>query len=120
MLNIYLFGKFRQFAPDKDVSANSILHLPYVKDETLEQLLTRIGIQSDDIGELLVNFSVAYVNTVIEYDNSRVSIFPIGMSLLCGAAHLKGHNYTTDEVSVNYYGKPEIKAPVDIPASGRE
>ncbi|MHA2099021.1 MAG: hypothetical protein ACW99A_10055 [Candidatus Kariarchaeaceae archaeon] len=89
---------------------DSTIDLPYNHQETMLQLLLRLNIDPKDIGEVIVNFIPSTLDTVIPYDNSRISIFPIGMSLLCGAAHMRGHHYThrDKEVTVEYYGAPTM------------
>ncbi len=110
MLDIRLYGKFRVLAEDKRPTAQSKLHLQYIEGENIDNLLKRLNIESDRTGEILVNFAVAELNTVIPRDDSRVAIFPMGMVLLCGASHLKGHSYSNmKEANSSYYGKPEVK-----------
>ena len=108
MLDIRLFGEFRKFAENSKPTDNSILYLQFQENESLEGLLIRIGIDPETIGEILVNFNPVELENIIPYDESRISIFPLGMHLLCGASHLKGHNFITKKgVSVGYYGKAD-------------
>ncbi len=104
MLDIRLFGQFREFAENSKPTDNSILRLQFKENETLKGLLIRIGIDPPDIGEILVNFSPVELDNIIPNDKSRISIFPLGMHLLCGASHLKGHNFIVKKnVSIDYY-----------------
>jgi hypothetical protein len=93
MLDIHLYGKFREFAEKKGATDNSVITMPFVEQESMEGLLHRIGIDVDDIGELFINFKVVEVDGIIPHDESRIAIFPIGMHLLCGGQHLKGHGF---------------------------
>lgn len=93
MHNIHLFGKFRQLAEKKGATDNSIINVDYVEGEIISDLLKRIGINPNEIGELFLNFTVAELDTTIPHDDSRISIFPVGMHLLCGGQHLKGHGF---------------------------
>ncbi len=111
MLDIHLFGKYRRLAENSKATDDSVIYQPYVDGESMKQLLERIGIDPEDTGELLINFVIASFDTIIPYDECRVSIFPAGMVLLCGGSHLKGHGYATRrDVSVDYYGQPELKS----------
>ncbi len=49
-LVVRVFGKFRKLAADPSVTANSVVTLDYVDKETMADLLTRMGIDHDDIG----------------------------------------------------------------------
>lgn len=110
MLDIRLYGEFRLFAEEQSPHGHSKLEMDYISGENVSELLTRIGINPNKTGELLVNFAVAELHTIIPRDKSRVAIFPEGMVLLCGASHLKGHSYTKMKASTgSYYGKPEVK-----------
>ena len=110
MLDIHLFGKFRKFSENSRPTDNSTLKLQYHEGEAVEELLLKIGIDPNDVGELMVNFAVAELETVIPHEDSRISIFPTGMVLLCGGQHLKGHgNITKKNNSTEYYVKPEIQ-----------
>ncbi|OLS16852.1 MAG: hypothetical protein HeimC2_46000 [Candidatus Heimdallarchaeota archaeon LC_2] len=110
MLDIHLFGKFRKFSENSRPTDNSTLKLQYHEGETVKELLVKIGIEPNNVGELLVNFAVAELDTVIPREDSRISIFPTGMVLLCGGQHLKGHGNITKKVkSTKYYAKPEIQ-----------
>jgi len=104
-LLVRVFGKFRKLAADSSVTADSVVTVDYIEGEIVGNLLNRMGIEHDDIGELFVNHTVAGLDTVIEDSKSRVSIFPIGMVLLCGGQHLKGHGYITKKKGhkVDYY-----------------
>ncbi len=110
MLDIHLFGKFRKFSENSRPTDDSTLQLRFYEGETVEKLLLRIGIDPDNVGELLVNFAVAELDNIIPREDSRISIFPTGMVLLCGGSHLKGlGNVTKKNKSTQYYAAPEIK-----------
>ena len=114
MLDIRLFGEFRKFAENSKPTDNSILNLQFRENESLEDLLIRIGIDPQSIGEILVNFNPVELDNIIPRDESRISIFPLGMHLLCGASHLKGHNFILKKgVSVDYYGKTDTSSSVE-------
>lgn len=103
MLDIHLYGKFRQLAEKKGATDNSTLSVEYEPEESFVDLLKRIGIDPNEIGEIFVNHKVVELDHEIE-DDSRIAIFPMGMHLLCGGQHLKGHGYITKKVKkTNYF-----------------
>ena len=109
MLDVRLYGEFRRLTEHANATDISKLDIPYIEGETIDELLSRVGIEPDRTGEMLINFSVAEFHTVIPRDSSRVAIFPVGMVLLCGASHLKGHSYSEYRgTNESYYGKPEV------------
>ena len=55
MIEIHLYGKLRRFAPDKSAAGNSILQVASQKNETLESLLDRIGIEADELHTIFLN-----------------------------------------------------------------
>ena len=102
MLNIHLFGELRKFSSNKKSTDDSVIHLEYITDESVTDLLIRIGIFTD-IGEVFVNHKVVTLDSIIERDESRVAIFPGGMVLLCGGQHLKGHGYRPHNRQTSYF-----------------
>lgn len=93
LLDIHLFGKFREFAKNSKPTDDSTIQLEYIPNETLAGLLHRIGINDNEIGDVFLNFKVVEIDVIIPFDESRISIFPEGMYLLCGGQHLKGHGF---------------------------
>lgn len=109
MHNVHFFGKFRKLALKQSATDDSMINLAYVENEVMCDLLQRLGIATDDVGEMFVNHNVAELDTVIDRDDSRIAIFPIGMHLLCGGQHLKGHGFITKHPTnkTNYFGLPK-------------
>lgn len=105
MLNIHLYGKLRSLAKNKGATDQSVVHIEYIADEMLGDLIKRLNIDFDDLGEIFLNREVAELDAVIPEDNSRIAIFPIGMHLLCGGQHLKGHGYITKKPKETKYWK---------------
>ena len=97
MLDIHVFGKFRKLSQNSKVTDDSTLDIEFIEGETVGQLLNRLSIPFDEIGDIFVNHNVRDLEYVIPYDKSRVAIFPLGMHLLCGGQHLKGHGYITKQ-----------------------
>ena len=90
MLEVRFFGKLRRFADDPSPDTDSIRKIREKENESLQDLIKRIGIKNDDLGELFINGKVASLDDPVPPD-ARVGIFPRGMHLLCGGQHLKGH-----------------------------
>jgi hypothetical protein len=55
MINIHLYGKLRRYAGDDNPGGDSILHLDEIKNETLEMLLQRAGLDIEDIYTIFLN-----------------------------------------------------------------
>jgi len=91
MISIYLYGKLRRLADNPNPTAESILQVDYVQNETVEHLLERLDITPEETGELFVNRILADLDTLIPSDDSRIGIFSRGMNLIDGGLHLKGH-----------------------------
>ncbi len=104
-LSVHVFGKFRRLATATGPTDNSIVNVPFVANESVAQLLGRMNINSDEIGELFVEFKLASLETRIPAPDSRVALFPEGMSLIDGGQHMKGHGYITTrrDIVVDYY-----------------
>ncbi len=107
MLDIHLYGKFRKLAKDSSATADSKIEVEFIPGETMGQLIRRIGIDPERIGDIFINHKVVDIDTIIPHDNSRIAIFPEGMVLLCGGQHLKGHGYITKKppkINFEYFG----------------
>jgi len=104
MLEIHLFGKLRRFASDPRPEAESVILMEEREHENLQALIDRIGISPSELGELFIDGTVATLDDPVPA-NARVGIFPVGMYLLCGGQHLKGHGFITKSPKErqNYY-----------------
>ncbi|MFX1286543.1 MAG: hypothetical protein ACFFB5_23100 [Promethearchaeota archaeon] len=95
MIEIHLYGSLKKkIDPKASLAVDTILRLPYVKNEPLSQLLERLNISLDDCGEIFCNGKVATTSTLIP-KGARIGLFSKGMYLLCGGQHLKGHGFIT-------------------------
>jgi hypothetical protein len=102
MIEIHLYGNLRTLVSGSKASEDTLLRLEFVPNETFTQLVTRLGLESGDLGDCFINGNLAKPTHVME-DNDRVGLFPFNMVLLCGGQHLKGHGYTKKDVDVDYY-----------------
>lgn len=104
MLDIHLFGDLRKYSDAKKMTDDSVVLVKFVENEQIDELILRMGITLEEIGEVFVNHTVVTLETVIESDESRVAVFSSGMRLLCGGQHLKGHGMIQkDAPQVDYY-----------------
>jgi hypothetical protein len=93
MLEIHIYGTLKKKKdPKASFAEDSILYMPFVKDECIYQLLERLDIQLSECGEIFCNGNVATEKTPIP-EGARIGIFSTGMHLLCGGQHLKGHGF---------------------------
>jgi len=49
MISIHLYGKLRQYAPDRSASGDSVIRLEALENEDLDSLLKRAGIDAQEI-----------------------------------------------------------------------
>jgi hypothetical protein len=95
MLEIHLYGKFRKKAPNSSPSANSVIILSYEADITLLDVLKSLSIDPMQIGDCFIDGHLATHESRIPSDDCRIGLFPLGMHLIDGGQHLKGHGYIT-------------------------
>ena len=55
MVEIHLYGKLRRFAKESEAGHGKVVKVAPKSDETLEQLLTRVGIPLDEIYNIFFN-----------------------------------------------------------------
>jgi len=55
MVSIHLYGKLRRFAKESEAGHGNVVEVAPKPDETLEQLLGRVGIPLDEIYNLFYN-----------------------------------------------------------------
>ncbi len=105
MLDVRLFGRFRKFSPQPRLTGNSKLSLEYKEGETIRELLGRIGIDPNDVGEIFINFTPIFnLEEVIPEDGSRIGIFPKGFALFEGASHLAvERDYSKKGITLEYF-----------------
>ncbi|TFG30001.1 hypothetical protein EU527_15050 [Candidatus Thorarchaeota archaeon] len=102
MIEIHLYGRLRALLSGSTASEDTILSLEFIEGETFSELVTRLGLKQEDLGDCFINGNLAKANHVIT-DGDRIGLFPFNMVLLCGGQHLKGHGYTKKDIDVDYY-----------------
>jgi len=94
MLDIHLFGTLRKLAKDSKATDDSTIELPWKPEETIKELLERLKIGPDDVGEVFINHKPVGLSKKIP-KNARIGLFSSQMYLLCGGQHMKGHGFIT-------------------------
>ena len=105
MIEIHIYGPLKKkIDPNASFAEDTVLCLPYIKKESLIQLLKRLNINLSECGELFIEGKVANETTIIP-KGARIGVFSTGMHLLCGGQHLKGHGFITKKPTQknNYY-----------------
>ncbi len=95
MLEIHIYGHLKKkFDPSARLSEQTIVRIPSIKGERFLEVIARIDLTVDECGDCFVNGKVATAETLVP-ESARVALFPLGMHLLDGGQHLKGHGYVT-------------------------
>jgi molybdopterin converting factor small subunit len=82
MIKVHLYGRLRRFADKQDPSSDSILNLPFEGEETIEDIVKRIGIPHEELGRnIFLNGTLSALSRKVE-DGDRLGLFPWDMSLL--------------------------------------
>lgn len=55
MISIHLYGKLRRYARDDSPSGQSVIEVEAVKNETLQELLDRVGIDAEELYTIFIN-----------------------------------------------------------------
>jgi molybdopterin converting factor small subunit len=82
MIEIHLYGKLRRFANEQDPTSDSVLHVPVKGEETIEDIVRRIGIPREELGRnIFLNGQISALSRNVK-DGDRLGLFPWDMSLL--------------------------------------
>ncbi|UCE14768.1 MAG: hypothetical protein JSV04_06200 [Candidatus Heimdallarchaeota archaeon] len=96
MIEIHFYGSLKKkIDPNASMAEDTVLFLPYKKDESFLSLLNRLDILPEECGDCFLNGIVITNKATVIPKGARVGLFPVGMYLLCGGQHLKGHGYIT-------------------------
>ena len=92
-MDIHLYGYIKKkFVPNAKLGEATVIKMNEIENETFSDLLVRIKVDYKEIGDCFVNGKLAHQNTIIP-KNARIGIFSMGMCLLDGGQHIKGHGY---------------------------
>lgn len=90
MIEIHLYGALRKLVEGSNASEDTLMLLDFEEGETFRELIERIGIETNKIGDCFVNGLLAKEGDLIR-DGDRVGLFPFNMVLIDGGMHLKFH-----------------------------
>ncbi|MFQ5833598.1 MAG: MoaD/ThiS family protein [Candidatus Thorarchaeota archaeon] len=102
MIRIHLYGCLRELVIGSRPDEDTVLERKTVPGETFQELVMRLGLSLDEMGDCFINGTLAKPEDPVP-DGARVGLFPFNMVLLCGGQHLKGHGYTKTNPDVDYY-----------------
>lgn len=98
LIEVHIYGQLKKVInPQASMAENTIVILEHQANESIETILHRLKIHPKKCGEFFIDGTVAEIDSMVS-DNSRVALFPIGMHLLCGGQHLKGHGFIREPV----------------------
>ena len=82
MIEVHLYGKLRRFAPDKDATGHSIVWMPTKDDDTISDILLRLGVPFKEVGSnIFLNWQYSGLNRRVQ-NGDRLAVFPDDMQLL--------------------------------------
>jgi len=82
MVEIHLYGKLRRFTDNQDPSRDSIVYTPVEEEDTIEDIIRRIGIPFGEIGSnIFLNGEYSALERRVKAGD-RLGVFPDDMQLL--------------------------------------
>jgi hypothetical protein len=82
VLEVHLYGKLRRFADNQNPAQDSIIYVPVGEEETIEDIVERIGIPHDEIGSNVFLNGEYSAKTRQVRAGDRLGIFPDDMQVL--------------------------------------
>lgn len=96
MIEIHFYGSLKKkIDTNASLAEDTVIFLPYKKDEDFLSLLKRLDILPEECGDCFMNGVVITDKSTNIPKGARLGLFPVGMYLLCGGQHLKGHGFIT-------------------------
>ena len=93
MLYLHVYGFLKKkFNPMAKLSDQTIVPLDYISNESFFDLLKRVNIDVNELGDCFINGKVVMDGNQLVPDESRVGIFGTGMLLHEGGQYLKYTN----------------------------
>jgi hypothetical protein len=81
-LDIYLYGKLRRFAQEREPDAESVLHVPVLEGDTIASVVQRQGIPLEELGlNIFLNWQYSALDRPV-HAGDRLALFPDDMQLL--------------------------------------
>jgi hypothetical protein len=81
-IEIHLYGKLRRFTRNQDPTRDSVVHMPVKKDDTISDILIRLGIPLKEVGSnIFLNWQYSSLSRPVQ-EGDRLAVFPDDMQLL--------------------------------------
>lgn len=81
MIEVHLYGRFRQFAQNKEATAESVVQVPWGEGDTIEAVIRRMGIDPAEASHLFLNGQYSGLRRRVK-KGDRLGVFPSDMALL--------------------------------------
>lgn len=82
MIEVHLYGKLRRFSDNQSPRRESIVLIPTEEDDTIEDIIERIGIPVTDLGSnVFLNGEYSMLTRHVRHGD-RLGLFPDDMQLL--------------------------------------
>lgn len=82
MVEVHLYGKLRRFSNNQDPTHHSIVHIQAREADTINDILKRIGIPRDEVGNNIF-LNGRYSNFERKVKNGdRLGVFPDNMAMV--------------------------------------
>ena len=80
-IEVRLYGKLRQLASIRKVSADSVVYVERRQGDTIETVLARLGIGPEEVSNIFLNGELSALGRPVG-DGVRLGVFPEDMGLL--------------------------------------
>ncbi len=82
MVEVHLYGKLRRFSDNQDPTRHSIAHIQAGEADTINDILRRIGIPRDEVGDnIFLNGRYSSFERKVK-NGDRLGIFPDNMAMI--------------------------------------
>ncbi|MCL0070103.1 hypothetical protein M1O57_03020 [Dehalococcoidia bacterium] len=82
MIEVHLYGKLRRFTDNQNPARDSVIYVPVEEEDTIEDIVERIGIPSEELGSNIFLNGEYSAKTRQVRANDRLGVFPDDMQLL--------------------------------------
>lgn len=94
MLYLHLYGFLKKkFNPEAKLSEQTVVSITFKSNESFAELMKRIEIDINDLGDCFINGFVVLDRSQIIPDEARIGLFSQGMLLHEGGEFLKNRLY---------------------------
>lgn len=82
MVEVHLYGKLRRFSDNQDPAHHSIVHIQAREADTINDILKRIGIPRDEVGNnIFLNGRYSSFERKVK-NGDRLGVFPDNMAMV--------------------------------------